>query len=100
MRLPFIALFVLSTVLMYRVTAVLFGEAAGLWAAAVLNVAPVLGITSASWVLPDGPFIAALLGAVLCLIKVLPSQGRAAWGWWLAAGMCSGWRCAPNIRRR
>ena len=55
----------LSTVLMYRVTAALFGERAGLWAAAVLNAAPVLGITSASWVLPDGPLIAALLGAVL-----------------------------------
>ncbi len=89
-RLPFIALFVLSTVLMYRLTAALFGERAGLWAVAVLNAAPVLGITSASWVLPDGPLIAALLGAVLCLIKALLAQGRAAWGWWLAAGICSG----------
>ena len=89
-RLPFIALFALSTVLMYRLTAVLFDERAGLWAAAVLNAAPVLGITSASWVLPDGPLMAALLGAALCLTKALPAQGRAAWGWWIAAGMCSG----------
>ncbi len=89
-RLPFIALFALSTVLMYRLTAVLFDERAGLWAAAVLNAAPVLGITSASWVLPDGPLMAALLGAALCLTKALPAQGRAAWGWWIAAGMCAG----------
>src|SRR5271166_1487892 len=89
-RLPFIALFVLSTVLMYRLTAILFDERAGLWAAAVLNAAPVLGITSASWVLPDGPLMAALLGAALCLTKALPAQGRVAWGWWIAAGMCSG----------
>ncbi len=89
-RLPFIALFALSTVLMYRVTAAFFNERAGLWAAIVLNAAPVLGVTSATWVLPDGPLIAALLGAVACLIRALPAQGRAAWGWWLATGCCAG----------
>ncbi len=89
-RLPFIALFVLSTVLMYRVTAALFNKRAGLAAAAVLNAAPVLGLTSATWVLPDGPLMAALLGAVACLIRALPAQGRAAWGWWLATGICAG----------
>jgi 4-amino-4-deoxy-L-arabinose transferase-like glycosyltransferase len=89
-RLPFIALFALSTALMYRVTASLFDNRAGLAAAAVLNAAPVLGITSATWVLPDGPLMAALLGAVACLIRALPAQGRAAWGWWLATGICAG----------
>ena len=89
-RLPFIALFVLSTVLMYRVTAVLFNKRAGLAAAAVLNAAPVLGLTSATWVLPDGPLMAALLGMIACLIRALPAQGRAAWGWWLATGICAG----------
>jgi 4-amino-4-deoxy-L-arabinose transferase-like glycosyltransferase len=94
-RLPFIALFALSTVLMYRVTADLFGAWAGLAAAAVLNAAPVLGLTSASWVLPDGPLIAALLAALACLVRALPAQGQAvqsrtAWGWWLGAGVCAG----------
>jgi 4-amino-4-deoxy-L-arabinose transferase-like glycosyltransferase len=89
-RLPFVALFALSTMLMYRTTADLFGEWAGLAAAAVLNAAPVLGLTSATWLLPDGPLIAALLGALACLIRALPAQGRAAWKWWLAAGICSG----------
>jgi 4-amino-4-deoxy-L-arabinose transferase-like glycosyltransferase len=89
-RLPFIALFALSTVLMYRLTAALFDPRAGLWAAAVLNAAPVLGVTSASWVLPDGPLIAALLGAVFCLVGALRAQGGAAWGWWLATGTCAG----------
>ncbi len=89
-RLPFIALFALSTVLMYRVTADLFGEWAGLAAAAVLNMAPVLGLTSASWVLPDGPLIAALLAALACLIRALRAEGRAAWGWWGGAGICAG----------
>src|ERR1700757_1569710 len=35
-RLPFIALFALTTLLMYRLTSTLFGAAAGLWAAVVL----------------------------------------------------------------
>jgi 4-amino-4-deoxy-L-arabinose transferase-like glycosyltransferase len=89
-RLPFIALFALSTVLMYRATSALFDKWAGLAAAAVLNGAPVLGVTSATWVLPDGPLIAALLGALWCLVRALPAHGRAAWGWWLAAGVCAG----------
>jgi len=89
-RLPFIALFALTTFLMYRVTTGLFDPEAGLWAAVVLNMAPVLGITAGTWVLPDGPLFAALLGAVACLIPAMHSHGRAAWGWWLASGACAG----------
>jgi 4-amino-4-deoxy-L-arabinose transferase-like glycosyltransferase len=89
-RLPFIALFALSTALIYRVTKVLFNERAGLAAAAVFNAVPVFGLTSATWVLPDGPLMAALLGAVACLIRALPASGRAGWGWWLATGLCAG----------
>ncbi len=89
-RLPFIALFALTTWLMYRVTAALFGARAGLWAAVLANLCPVIGVTAGTWVLPDGPLFAALLGATLCLIAALPSEGRAAWGWWLGAGLCAG----------
>jgi 4-amino-4-deoxy-L-arabinose transferase-like glycosyltransferase len=89
-RLPFVALFALTTFLMYRVTARLFDPEAGLWAAVVLNMAPVLGITAGTWVLPDGPLFAALLGTLACLILALRAEGRAAWGWWLASGGCAG----------
>src|SRR6516165_8036443 len=89
-RLPFIALFALTTFLMYRVTAVLFDPEAGLWAAVVLNLAPILGITAGTWVLPDGPLFAALLGVLFCLIHALRSDDRAARGWWLATGTCAG----------
>ncbi len=89
-RLPFIALFALSTWLMYRVTARLFGARAGLWAAALANLCPFIGVTAGTWVLPDGPLFAGLLGATLCLIMALPAEGRAAWGWWLGAGICAG----------
>ena len=89
-RLPFIALFALTTFLMYRVTSALFDPGAGLWAAVVLNAVPVLGITAGTWVLPDGPLLAALLGTSACLIAALHSDGRAAWAWWLATGACAG----------
>jgi Dolichyl-phosphate-mannose-protein mannosyltransferase len=89
-RLPFIALFALTTLLMYRLTSTLFGAAAGLWAAVVLNAAPVFGISAGSWVLPDGPLLAGLLGAAACLIDALRSTNRTAWGWWLGAGLCAG----------
>ena len=89
-RLPFIVLFALTTFLLSRVTAALFGARAGWWAAVLLNIAPVFGISSGSWVLPDGPLLAALLAAVLCLIRALHSQHRPAWTWWLGAGLCAG----------
>jgi hypothetical protein len=89
-RLPFIALFALTTVLMYRLSGALFGAAAGFWAAVALNVAPVFGVTSGTWVLPDGPLFAALLGAVACLLAALSATNRVAWIWWLGAGLCAG----------
>ncbi len=56
-RLPFILLFAGTTWLMYRLTARLFGEPAGLWAAVLLNLSLVFSITSGGWVLPDGPLM-------------------------------------------
>src|SRR4029077_18635143 len=44
-RLPFVALFAVTTWLMYRVTSALFDGPAGLWAAVLLNLAPLLGVT-------------------------------------------------------
>ena len=89
-RLPFIALFALSTWLMFRLGTALANQRAGLWAAVLLNLSPVFGVTTGTWVLPDGPLDCALLAATLCLMHALPAQGRAAWRWWIAAGLCAG----------
>jgi 4-amino-4-deoxy-L-arabinose transferase-like glycosyltransferase len=86
-RLPFIALFALSTWLMYRLGAAIADERAGLWAAVLLNLSPVFGVTTGTWVLPDGPLDCALLGATLCLTRALE---RGALRWWLGAGVCAG----------
>jgi hypothetical protein len=89
-RLPFIALFAGSTWLMARLGSAVAGPRTGLWAAVLLNLSPVFGITTGTWVLPDGPLDCALLGAAMCLIQALPSRGRTAWGWWSATGLCAG----------
>jgi Dolichyl-phosphate-mannose-protein mannosyltransferase len=88
-RLPFSALFAVSTWLMYRLGAVLFGSRAGMWAAVALNLSPVFGITTASWVLPDGPLDCALLAAALCFAHACTETGRP-WRWWLGAGAAAG----------
>jgi len=88
-RLPFILLFAVSQVLVWRIGCLVASPRAGLWAAVALNLSPVFGITTGSWVLPDGPLDAALLGAALCLVQALSAEDRQ-WGWWIGAGLCAG----------
>ncbi len=97
-RLPFVALFALTTWLMFRLTRDVVcasracgaagdvGERAGLWAAVTLNMAPVLGVTTATWVLPDGPLVAALLGFGWAFHRAIRGDS---WAAWLAAGLCA-----------
>jgi 4-amino-4-deoxy-L-arabinose transferase-like glycosyltransferase len=90
-RLPFILLFAISQFLLWRITRVIADQRAAYWAVVALNLSPVFGVTTGSWVLPDGPLDAALLGAALCLLHALPATTwRRAWGWWGAAGLCAG----------
>jgi 4-amino-4-deoxy-L-arabinose transferase-like glycosyltransferase len=90
LRLPFILLFALTTWLMFRLTTLLFGEKAGFWAAATLNLTPVIAWTSGTWILPDGPLNTALAaGAYAAACALLGARSMAPL-WWLAAGACGG----------
>ncbi len=93
-RLPFILMFAGTTWLMYQLTACLYGACAGLWAAALLNAAPVFGLTTGSWVLPDGPLMFFLLAGIYCLVRALRAEQadprRTTMGWWLGAGLGAG----------
>jgi hypothetical protein len=89
-RLPFIILFALTTWMMARLGEAIGDARAGFWAAVTLNLSPVFGITSATWVLPDGPLDCALTGAALCLMRALPAKRGMAWLYWCAAGICAG----------
>lgn len=90
LRLPFILLFALTTWLMYRLTAFLLGERSGFWAAATLNLAPVIAWTSGTWILPDGPLNAALVGGAYAAALAVYGARAQAPLWWLAAGVCGG----------
>ncbi len=87
-RLPFILLFALTTWLMARLGTAIGGPRAGFWAAVTLNLSPVFGVTSGTWVLPDGPLDCALTGASLCLLRALPDRAR--WRSWCGGGACAG----------
>lgn len=88
-RAPFLLLSLVSTALMYLLTAGLFGRWAGIWAALMMACAPVLGLTSATWVLPDGPLITFLLAGTLVIAHVLFDE-RAHPAMWLLAGALGG----------
>jgi hypothetical protein len=89
-RLPFIVLFALSTWLMFRLGTELADARTGFYAALLLNLSPVFGVTTGTWVLPDGPLDCALLAATLALVHALPATGRRALLWWLACGLFAG----------
>jgi O-antigen ligase len=92
-RLPFIFLFAGSTWLMHRVTARLFGESAGVWAALALNLSLFFTLAAGSWVLPDGPLVFCLLAAALSLTRLLfPRDGERdqQWLWWPMTGLWMG----------
>ena len=91
-RLPFIALFAVSTYCIYWLGNRVAGPRAGLWAAVALNLAPMFGVTTGSWVLPDGPLMAALLAGAVLLMQALeaPPTLKSAWGAWLGASVCLG----------
>jgi 4-amino-4-deoxy-L-arabinose transferase-like glycosyltransferase len=89
-RLPFILLFALSSWLMFRLGTEIADARAGFYAALLLNLSPVFGVTTGTWVLPDGPLDCALLAATLALVHALPATGRRALLWWLACGVFAG----------
>ena len=96
-RLPFILLSTASTCLIFDAGRFLYTARAGLFAAVALNLAPVLGWTSGSMVLPDGPLIAALLAGLCCLSRAMFGDAKDAARWWLLAGVAAGLACLSKL---
>lgn len=95
LRLPYVLMFAGSTWLMYRLGALLYGEAAGMWAAILLNLSPLFFVSIGMWIQPDGPLFLLLLAAGIWTAKaVLPDPATLtpaqAWGRWLMAGLFFG----------
>lgn len=89
-RLPFVLLFAFTTWFIHRLTTLLYRPWAGVWAAGAVSLAPMLGVTSATWVLPDGPLDFALAGFALASAHAVLRPSRWPLGWWLLAGLCAG----------
>jgi hypothetical protein len=91
LRLPFIALYVATTWLLYLLTRRLFGEEAGFVAVVLAQLIPVFTVSDGGWILPDGPLLLGFVGTALCLAHVAFDQPASrAWVWWLGAGVSTG----------
>jgi 4-amino-4-deoxy-L-arabinose transferase-like glycosyltransferase len=96
-RLPFIACGALTMALAYDAGRSLYSPRAGVFAAVVIALAPVLGWTSASMVLPDGPLLAGFMAGLCCLSRALFGDPARAWRWWLLAGLAAGIACMSKL---
>ncbi|MGH0002546.1 ArnT family glycosyltransferase [Pseudovibrio ascidiaceicola] len=67
LRTPFIAMSVISTLLLYQLTARFYGAKAGVWAIAWFSISPFFLLSAGSWVVPDGPMMLFLLIAASLL---------------------------------
>ena len=98
-RLPFIAAFMLTTWLMYRLGALLFSEPAGLLAAFLLNTSLFFSVAAGGWAVPDGPLLLFSVASAYCLaratIEGLPAEVGAtppleSNAWWVGFGATAG----------
>ncbi len=89
LRLPFIALGTGSVWLVFRLTARLWDEWAGAWAAFLFAVAPFFLASSGSWLVPDGPLVFFLLLSGDLLARIYFDK-RGGWGIWIALGIAFG----------
>lgn len=91
LRLPFIGMFAVTSWLMYRLGARLFGEWAGVYAALLLNVSAVFSLSTGSWILPDGPLMLFMMSSTLVLVKIFFGPASASSRpLWILAGLLTG----------
>jgi len=95
-RLPFIMLFAATTWLMFVIARRLFGPAAGLLAAMLLNLSAFFTLAVGCTLQPDGPLMFFYLACVYCLVRVLfndcddRDKKPRAWLWWCGVGVTLG----------
>jgi len=89
-RAPFILLFIGTTWLMFRFTALLFGEIAGAFAALLLNISPLFTLSIGAWVQPDGPLILCVLAATYCVARLATGSDQHPYLLWAQAGFWLG----------
>lgn len=91
-RLPTLLLFAGASWYIYRLTALFFGTAAGLYALILLNLSPQFGAFIGMVAITDGPIIFGLAAAGYYLARAMFASppGQTAWADWLLAGFFFG----------
>ncbi|WP_185961421.1 glycosyltransferase family 39 protein [Telmatospirillum sp. J64-1] len=94
-RLPFILMFAGTSWMMFLLGRAFFGNWAGTWAAAALNLSAVFTLSAGGWVVPDGPLMFFMMAAALCLARLFfpekfGGETRHPLLLWLAAGLFIG----------
>lgn len=86
-RVPFLLMGAATAWLVYDITRLAYGSAAGLWALAWHSVAPFFLVSAGHFVVPDGPLDLALMLALWLVLPDLLAPGRPPHaGRWCAAG--------------
>jgi 4-amino-4-deoxy-L-arabinose transferase-like glycosyltransferase len=89
-RLPFVMLSAVSSLLIYALTKRLYDPRAAFWAVVAYNISPVFSLAFGCWVLPDGPLDAMLLAAAYALTRALGIPQKPEPRWWWVAGFFAG----------
>src|SRR5580704_380946 len=89
-RLPTLLLSAAQNWLLYRLTALVFDNWAGLFAVMALCLSPLFGFFFGATAITDGPLVFALTGAALFIARALFAGSTAAWRDWLVGGLFFG----------
>lgn len=90
-RMPFVLGFAGTTWFTFSIARRLFGEWAGVWAAALLNVSAVFSLSTGGWVLPDGPLMLLTTASVDRISAILfDDAANRGVGAWALAGLFAG----------
>jgi hypothetical protein len=89
-RLPTMLLSAAQSWLLYRLTAFVFDQRAGLFAVLGLCLSPLFGIYIGTFAITDGPLLFALTAAALFLARALFTKEPMSWRDWLLAGLFFG----------
>lgn len=91
LRAPFIAMFIGTTWMTYRLGAELFDKRAGAMAALLLNLSPLFTISFGAWAQPDGPMTFFVPASILLIVRLegvtCPRRRLLRW---LGVGACLG----------
>jgi hypothetical protein len=89
-RLPFVALFFATGWMLFLLTRLVYDARSAFFAVLAVSCAPVIGVTTGTFVLPDGPLVLAMVSGAYCLARATLGPSEKEPVWWLAAGLCGG----------